>query len=95
MPPFRWFVGLWCSGWRALVGVVPAGASAVPARSRCRSTAFVANSASGTVSTIDTKTRTKDPTDITVGSSTVRVGLQQAWNQDDRRGVLGAKGTRT
>ena len=31
-------------------------------------TAFVANDGSGTVSTIDVKTRTKNPTDITVGT---------------------------
>ena len=52
----------------ALVGVVPDGVSAVPTGSRCRPTAFVGNGASGTVSTIDVKTRTKDPTDIPVGS---------------------------
>src|SRR5512133_2425491 len=52
----------------ALVGVVPGGASAVPARSRCRATAFVANTLSDSVSTIDVKTRTKNPTDITVGT---------------------------
>jgi YVTN family beta-propeller protein len=51
----------------ALVGVVPDGVSAVPARSRCRSTAFVANFGDGTVSTIDVYTRTKHPTDIPVG----------------------------
>jgi LysM repeat protein len=43
--------------------VVPGGVSAVPARGRCRPTAFVANSGSGTVSTIDVKTRIKNPTD--------------------------------
>jgi YVTN family beta-propeller protein len=32
-------------------------------------TAFVANQGSGTVSTIDVKTRTKDPTDIAVGAN--------------------------
>jgi YVTN family beta-propeller protein len=52
----------------ALVGVVPDGVSAAAGRARCRATAFVTNSGSGTVSTIDTKTRTKNPTDITVGS---------------------------
>ena len=31
-------------------------------------TAFVTNDGSGTVSTIDVKTRTKHPTDITVGT---------------------------
>ena len=49
--------------------LVPSGVSAVAARSRCRPTAFVANTGSGTVSTIDVKTRTKDPTDIPVGAS--------------------------
>src|SRR5262245_53449069 len=53
----------------ALVGVVPTGASTVVARARCRATALVTNSGSGTVSTIDTKTRTKSPADITVGSA--------------------------
>jgi YVTN family beta-propeller protein len=42
--------------------------SAVAARARCRSTAIVTNSASGTVSTIDVKTTTSNPTDIPVGS---------------------------
>jgi YVTN family beta-propeller protein len=53
----------------ALVGMVPAGVSAVTARARCRAIALVTNSGSGTVSTIDVKTRTKNPTDITVGES--------------------------
>src|SRR5262245_42026023 len=53
----------------ALVGVVPDGVSALPARARCRVTAVVANAGSDTVSTIDVRTRTKDPTDIAVGSS--------------------------
>jgi YVTN family beta-propeller protein len=57
----------------ALVGVVPGGVSAVPARSRCRATAFVTNNGSGTVSTIDVKTRTKNPTDIAVGSLPIGV----------------------
>jgi YVTN family beta-propeller protein len=52
----------------ALVGVVPNEASAAAARRPCRPTAFVANQSSGTVSTIDVKTRTKHPTDIPVGS---------------------------
>jgi YVTN family beta-propeller protein len=51
----------------ALVGVVSGRVSAVPAPRRCRPTAFVVNGASGTVSTIDVKTRTKDPADISVG----------------------------
>jgi YVTN family beta-propeller protein len=69
MRRFRWVrvvVVLGLAG--ALVGVVPGGASAVAARSRCRATAFVGNANSGTVSTIDVKTRTKDPADIPVGS---------------------------
>jgi YVTN family beta-propeller protein len=53
----------------ALVGVVPDGVSAVAGGARCRPTAFVANTGSGTVSTIDVKTRTKDPGDIKVGSA--------------------------
>jgi YVTN family beta-propeller protein len=44
----------------ALVGVIPDEVSAVPARARCRPTAFVTNGVSGTVSTIG---------DIAVGSS--------------------------
>ena len=58
----------------ALVGV-PAGVSAVPARPRCRATAFVTNADSGTVSTIDVKTRTKHPTDIAVGTNPVGVAV--------------------
>jgi YVTN family beta-propeller protein len=38
-------------------------------------TAFVANFRSGTVSTIDVKTRTKHPTDITVGSLPTKVAV--------------------
>jgi YVTN family beta-propeller protein len=65
----RWARGLVVFGLAgALVGVVPDGVSAVPTRSRCRPTAFVGNGASGTVSTIDVKTRTKNPADIPVGS---------------------------
>jgi YVTN family beta-propeller protein len=48
--------------------VVPGGVTAMPARSRCRPTAFVTNAGSETVSTIDAKTRTEHPIDITVGS---------------------------
>jgi DNA-binding beta-propeller fold protein YncE len=51
----------------ALVGVVPDGVSAVAARGRCRATVFVNNASSGTVSTIDAKSETKDPNDIPVG----------------------------
>ena len=59
----------------ALVGVVPAGVSAVPARSPCRPTAFVTNYGDGTVSTIDVKTRTKNPTDIPVGRNPIGVAI--------------------
>jgi YVTN family beta-propeller protein len=59
----------------ALVGVVPDGMSAVAARARCRATAFVVNGASGTVSTIDVKTRTKNPTDIAVGTGPFEVAV--------------------
>jgi YVTN family beta-propeller protein len=69
MPRFRWGRGALALGLAgALVGVVPYGVSAVAGRARCRATAFVANASSGTVSTIDVKTRTKHPTDITTGS---------------------------
>jgi YVTN family beta-propeller protein len=59
----------------ALVGVVPDGVSAVATRSRCRATAFVANTGSGTVSTIDVKTRTKNPTDLTVGTNPIDAAI--------------------
>jgi YVTN family beta-propeller protein len=52
----------------ALVGVVPDGVSVAAGRAPCRATALVANTRSGTVSTIGVKTRTKNPTDIAVGS---------------------------
>jgi YVTN family beta-propeller protein len=38
-------------------------------------TAFVTNNVSGTVSTIDVKTRTKNPTDIPVGSLPTAVAV--------------------
>jgi YVTN family beta-propeller protein len=50
----------------ALVALVPSGAPTLATR-RCRATAFVTNNMSGTVSTIDVKTRKKDPSDIPVG----------------------------
>ena len=59
----------------ALVGVVPDRVSALPARARCRPTVAVTNQGSGTVSTIDVKTRTKDPTDIAVGSAPLEVAF--------------------
>jgi YVTN family beta-propeller protein len=74
MQRFRWVpqVVLFAG---TLVGVFPAGVSAVAARARCRGTAFVANGVSGTVSTIDVKTRTKHPTDITVGTQPESVAV--------------------
>jgi YVTN family beta-propeller protein len=76
MPRFRWLLGALVLGLSgALVGVVPDGVSAVAAKTRCRATAFVTNGASGTVSTIDVKTRTKDPTDIPVGSGPAGVAV--------------------
>jgi YVTN family beta-propeller protein len=59
----------------ALVGVVPDGVSAVPARGRCRATAVVANQLEGTLSTIDVKSRTKHPADIPVGSGPFGVAV--------------------
>src|SRR6266545_670100 len=68
MPRFRWLLGALVLGLAgALVGVVPDGVSAVGEHARCRATAFVPNSLSDTVSTIDVKTRTKHPADIPVG----------------------------
>ena len=68
MPRFRWVRGVVVVGLAgALVGVVADEVSAVLARKECRSTGFVVNTGSGTVSTIDVKTRTKDPADIPVG----------------------------
>ena len=57
------------------MGVVPDGVSAVEARARCRATAFVSNAGSNSVSTIDVKTRTKHPTDITVGELPIGVAF--------------------
>ena len=59
----------------ALVGVVPDWVSAVPARSRCRATAFVADGIGRIVSTIDVKTRTKNRTDIAVGTTPAGVAI--------------------
>jgi YVTN family beta-propeller protein len=76
MPRFRWLLGAWVLGLSgALVGVVPDGVSAVAAKTRCPATAFVTNGFVGTVSTIDVKTRTKDPTDIPVGSGPAGVAV--------------------
>jgi YVTN family beta-propeller protein len=72
MRRFRWARAVAVLGLAgALVAVVPDGVSAVATRSRCRATAFVANTGSGTVSTIDVKTRTKNPTDFTVGTNPI------------------------
>jgi YVTN family beta-propeller protein len=76
MRRFRWVRGVVAFGLAgALMGVVPDGVSAVPARSRCRATAFVTNSAADSVSTIDVKTRRKNPTDIPVGAAPLGVGI--------------------
>jgi YVTN family beta-propeller protein len=71
MPRFRWWVPVLAALGlsAALVGVVPVGVSAVAARARCRGAVFVTNAGSGTVSTIDLKTRTKSPSDIAVGAN--------------------------
>src|SRR5262249_55812783 len=72
MSRFGWVRGVVVLGLAgALVGVVPVGASAVPARAPCRPTAGVGNIDGGTVSTIDVKTRTKPPDDIPVGAAPV------------------------
>jgi YVTN family beta-propeller protein len=69
MPRFRFlFAALVLGLSGALLGAVPGGVSAVTARTGCRATTFVTNIGSGTVSTIGVKSRTKLPTDITVGS---------------------------
>jgi YVTN family beta-propeller protein len=72
----RWVLGVLVLGLSgALVGVVPDEVSAVAARTRCRATALVANDGSGTVSTIDVKTKTKNPTDITIGRAPIGVAV--------------------
>jgi YVTN family beta-propeller protein len=76
MPRFRLVLGvlvLTLAG--ALAGVDSDGVSAATARSRCRPTAFVANTGSNSVSTFDVKTRTKNPTDIAVGTTPVGVTI--------------------
>jgi YVTN family beta-propeller protein len=76
MRRFRWVRGvvvLELAG--TLVGAVASGGSAVPARGRCRPTAFVANNGSTTVSTIDVKTGTKNPADIVVGPLSAGVAV--------------------
>src|SRR5215211_1928339 len=74
MPRFRWVSGALVLGLAgALVGVIPNNVAAVAGRAPCRAIVLVANANSGTVSTIDLKTRTKDPTDIPVGSRPTQV----------------------
>jgi YVTN family beta-propeller protein len=76
MRRFRWVRGVVVLGLAgALVGVVPDEVSAVAGRGGCRPTAFVANGGSGTVSTIDVKTKRKNPRDISVGSMPNRVAI--------------------
>jgi YVTN family beta-propeller protein len=76
MRRFRWVRGVVVFGLAgALVGLGPVRLSSVPARRQCRATAFVTNSGGGTVSTIDVKTRTKNPTDITVGAVPTGVAI--------------------
>jgi hypothetical protein len=59
-----------------LVGALPVDrVTAIPARERCRATAFVTHTYGGTVLTIDVNTRTKHPTDITVGTGPIGVAV--------------------
>ena len=51
-----------------LASATTGGASVLSSRARCRSTVFVPNYVSNSVSTIDVKTRKKNPTDIPVGA---------------------------
>src|SRR5215510_5811981 len=75
MQRFRWVSPVVVLGLAGAMPVVSGGVSAVAARSRCRATAFVANGLNGSVSTIDVKTRTKNPADITVGSAPFGVAI--------------------
>jgi hypothetical protein len=59
----------------ALVGVVPDGVSALAGPARCWPIAFVTHGIGGTVSTIDVKTKTKNPDDIPVGSAPVTMAI--------------------
>src|SRR5215207_6618392 len=59
----------------ALVGVAPSRSSALGGAARWRATAFVTNTRNGTVSTIDVKTKTKDSTDIPVGTGPIGVAV--------------------
>src|SRR5262245_13987734 len=68
MRRFTWGRGVLVVGLAgAVAGVVPSGVSALSIRVRCRATAVVTNYGSGTVSTIDVNTRTKNRPDIPVG----------------------------
>jgi hypothetical protein len=49
--------------------------TAIPARERCRTTAFVTNTYGGSVLTIDVNARTKHPTYITVGTRPIGVAV--------------------
>src|SRR5262249_5661456 len=71
---FWWVRGVVVLGLASAL-LVPAGVSGASARRECRPTAFVPNNVSGTVSTIDVKTRTTDPTDIPVGSNPHKVAV--------------------
>jgi YVTN family beta-propeller protein len=76
MRRFGWISGVVVFGLAgALVGAVPDGVSVAAGRERCRATAFVTNQFSGSVSTVDVKTRTKHPTDIPVGASPLEVAF--------------------
>jgi YVTN family beta-propeller protein len=91
MRRFRWVLGALVLGLAgALVGVVPDGVSAVAAL-RCRATVFVTNAGNGTVSTIDVKSRTKNPTDITVGSLPFGVAV----TPDGKTAFVANQGSRT
>jgi YVTN family beta-propeller protein len=71
MRRFRWVRGVVVLGLAgALVGVVPSGASVVAGLGRCRATAFVTGEP---VSTIDVRSRTKDPSDIGMPGAGVAV----------------------
>src|SRR5829696_3162712 len=76
MRRFGWVRGVVVLGLAgALVGVVPDGVSAVAGRAPCRATAFVTNALSASVSTIDVKTRKRNPTDIPVGTDPFGVAV--------------------
>jgi DNA-binding beta-propeller fold protein YncE len=99
MRRFRWVRGVVVVGLAgALVGVVPDGASAVAGRARCRPIAFITNGIGGSVSTIDVKTRTKNPTDITLEPGVVGVAVTPdgktafVTSSDDGNGSFPSRG---